>query len=109
MALLYYLNTSKNRDFHYWEYDSFDLDAVSEDDAFAEFRFFKKDSKRFGTALRLPIEMTCGFYNDLHIDSVKVQYILLKQLAYPNRYLYMISRFGRFVPQWICSPAEHSC
>ena len=109
MALLYYLNTSKNRDFHYWEYDSFNLDAVSEDDAFAEFRFSKKDSKRFGTALRLPIERTCGFYNDLHIDSVKVQYILLKRLAYPNRYSYMISRFGRLVPQSICSPAEHSC
>ena len=42
-ALLYDLNTSKNRDFHYWEYDSFDLDAISKDDAYAEFRFLKSD------------------------------------------------------------------
>ena len=36
LALLYDLNTSKNR-------DSFDLDAVSKDDAYAEFRFLKND------------------------------------------------------------------
>lgn len=28
---LYDLNTSKDGDFHYWEYDLFDLDAISED------------------------------------------------------------------------------
>ena len=52
-ALLYDLNTSKNQDFHYWEYDSFDLGAISEDDAYAEFRFLKNDIKRLGRALRL--------------------------------------------------------
>ena len=35
-ALLYDLNTWKYQDFHYWEYDSFDLDANSEHDAYAE-------------------------------------------------------------------------
>ena len=40
-ALLFDLNTSKNCDFHYWEYDSFDLDPISEDDAYTEFRFLK--------------------------------------------------------------------
>lgn len=104
MALLYYLNTSKNRDFHYWEYDSFDLDAISEDDAYAEFRFLKNDIKRLGRTLKLPDEIICSFYIDLRIDSVEALCVLLKRLAYPNRYSDMISRFGR-----TCSPSEHGC
>ena len=53
-ALLCHLNTSENWDFHYWEYDLFDLDAISEDDAYAEFVFLKNDIKRLETALRRP-------------------------------------------------------
>ena len=98
-ALLYDLNTSKHRDFYYWEYDSFDLDAISEDDAYAEFRFLKNDIKRLGRALRLPNEIICSFYNDLRIDSVEALCILLRRLAYRNRYSDIISRFGRPVPQ----------
>ena len=98
-ALLYDLNTSKNRDFHYWEYDSFDLDAISEDDAYAEFRFLKSDVKRLKTVLRLPEEIDCNLYNNLRIDFLEALCILLKRLAYPNRYSDMIPRFGRAVPQ----------
>ena len=98
-ALLYVLNTLKNRDFHCWEYDWFDLDAVSEDDVYAEFRYLKNDIKRLERALWLPNEIICSFYNDLRIDSVEALWILLKRLAYPNRYSDMISRFGRPVPQ----------
>ena len=97
-ALLYDLNTSKNRDFHYREYESFDLDAISEDDSYSEIRFLKNDIKRLGGALRLPNEIICSFYSDC-IDSVEALCILLKRLAYPNRYSDMISRFGRPVPQ----------
>ena len=96
--MLYDLNTSKNQDFHYWEYDSFDLDAISEDDAYAEFRFLKNDIKRLGRALRLPNEIICSFCNDLRIGSVEALSILLKRLAYPNRYSDMISRFEEPVP-----------
>ena len=97
-ALLYDLNNPKNQDFHYWEYESFDLDAVSEDDAYAEFRFLKNDIKRLGRALRLPNEILCCFYNDLRIDSAEALCILLKRLTYLNRYSIMISRFERPVP-----------
>ena len=86
LALLCDLNTSKNRDFHYWEYGSSDLDAISEDYAYAEFRFVKNDVKRLGRALRLPDEIICSFYNDIRIDSVEALCILFKRLAYPNRY-----------------------
>ena len=85
-ALLYVLNTLKNRDFHCWEYDWFDLGAVSEDDVYAEFRYLKNDIKRLERALWLPNEIICSFYSDLRIDSVEVLCILLKRLAYPNRY-----------------------
>ena len=86
LALLCDLNTSKNRDFHYWEYGSFDLDAISEDYAYAEFTFVKSDAKRLGRALRLPDEIICCFYNDIRIDSVEALCILFKRLAYPSRY-----------------------
>ena len=81
------------------KYDSFDLDAISEDDAYAEFRFLKNDVRRLGTELRLPNEIICGFYNDLHIDSMEALCILLKRLAKPNRYSDTVSKFGSPVPQ----------
>ena len=71
---------------------------ISEDDAYAEFRFLKNDIKRLGRALRLPNEIICSFCNDLRIGSVEALSILLKRLAYPNRYSDMISRFQEPVP-----------
>ena len=98
-ALLYDINTSKNRDFEYWNYEPFDLDNISDDDCVSEFRFQKNDIRRLKDELQLPNEITCYFYNDLHVDSVEALCILLKRLAYPCRYVDMSPRFGRPVPQ----------
>ena len=99
--ICYDLNTSKSLDFHYQEYGSFDLDAIFKDDAYTEFRFFENDISRlaFPLALRLSNVIVCSFHSDVRIDSVKSLCILIKQLAYPNRYSDMISWFGGTVPQ----------
>ena len=48
-------------------------------------------------ALRLPQFITC--YNGLKVDRVEALCIFLKRFAYPCRYLDMLPRFGRPVPQ----------
>ena len=42
---------------------------------------------------------TCHFYNDLRVSGLEALCIVLKTLAYPCRYVDMIPRFGRAVPQ----------
>jgi len=37
--LLYDINSSKNPDFPYWQYDTFDLENLTEAECWAEFRF----------------------------------------------------------------------
>ena len=39
--MLYKLNTSKNPDFHYWNYQQFDLENLSDEECKAEFRFYE--------------------------------------------------------------------
>lgn len=58
-VFLYDLNTSKDRDFHYWECDLFDLDTISKD---ANFRFLKNEIRKLGAVLRLKNETVCNFY-----------------------------------------------
>ena len=42
-ALMYDINTSKNRDFEYGIYNAFNLHKISDDDCVAESRFQKND------------------------------------------------------------------
>ena len=49
--------------------------------------------------LQLPNELTCFLYNNLKIESTEALCILLKRLAYPCRYVDMIPRFARAVPE----------
>ena len=97
-SFLYDLNTSKSRDLHYWQFDSFHSDAISEDDVYADFRFLKNDIRRLRTAFRLSNKIISGFYSDLCNDSVEMC-ILLKRLAYSNRYSDTISLFRRTFPR----------
>ena len=92
--MLYDVNKSKNKDFEYWNYETFDLDDISNDDCVSEFRFQKNDIRRLVNVLQLPNEITCHFYNNLHVDSLEGLCIILKRLAYPCRYVDMIPRFG---------------
>ena len=49
-CLLYDLNSSKNYDYQYWSYPSFELDTLSDDECLGNFRFLKSD------VYRVPVE-----------------------------------------------------
>ena len=98
--MLQYINTKKGPDFPYWNYEAFELDMMSDDECQAEFRFYKNDVYNLKEVLNLPEEFIC--YNGLTIDGTDGLFIFLKRFAYPCRYLDMIPRFARPVPQlWI--------
>ena len=57
-VLLYHVNTSKNPDFPYWNYERFDLDKLSDEESKVEFRFYKSDIFELADILRLPDQIT---------------------------------------------------
>ena len=61
------------------------------------FRFYKNDVYNLMEVLHIPDEFTC--YNRLQIDGLEGFCMFLKGYAYPWRYLDMITRFARPVPQ----------
>ena len=46
-ALLYDVNSSKNPDFPYWNYQQFDLDLMTDAECFTEFIFYRNDIYRY--------------------------------------------------------------
>ena len=54
--------------------------------------------------MEVPPEIIC--YNGLHVDWMEALYILLKRFAYPCRYLDMLPRFAKPVPQ-LCLASNH--
>ena len=96
-VLLYDINSSKNCDIPYWKYDSFDLDKMTDDECKAEFRFLKNDIYALTDILQLPDEIVC--YNDTKTTSTEGLCMLLKQFAYPSRYVDMCPKFGRSIPE----------
>ena len=95
--LLYDINKSKNIDLPYWNYDKFNLDLMSDEEAKTEFRFLKNDLHVLSEALQIPPVFTC--YNGLKVTGLEFLCTFLKRFAYPCRYSDMISRFARAVPQ----------
>ena len=91
--LLYETFQSKNPDFDYESFPSFDLDGISSADCYAEFRFEKQDIPLLAEALQLPPRFTCQQRSVC--DSMEGLCMLLKRVAYPCRYSDMIPRFGR--------------
>ena len=55
--MLYNLNSSKNPDFPYWNYQKFELENLSDDEYKAEFRFYKNGIYFLKEALRIPKEI----------------------------------------------------
>ena len=96
-SLLYDLNKSHNPDFPYWKYPKFDLDAFSEAECKAEFRFYKNDIFTLADLLQIPEKVVC--YNGTVVHKTEATCIFLKRFAYPIRYGDMIPRFGRSVPE----------
>ena len=103
-CLLYDLNTSKNFDFPYWNYEPFTLDGLDDSECSTEFRFHKNDIHRLKTALRIPDVVTT--YNRLAVDGIEALCIFLRRFGYPCRYSDMIPRFGRPVPD-LCIVSAH--
>ena len=98
------LNEPKNLRIPYWQYDPFNLDLLSQDECWAEFRFKKNDIFDLVHILQLPDEIIT--YNRLKVDPVEGLCILLKRLAYPCRYCDLVPRFARPVPE-LCVITNH--
>ena len=95
--LLYDANTSKNPDFPYDCYGSFDLDEMDDSECLAEFRFHKNDVPVLLEAFQLPQSFTC--HQGTICDGIEALCITLRRFAYPCRYSDLIPRFGRPVPE----------
>lgn len=105
LLLLYDIQKSKNLCFPYWKYDRFDLGKMENDECKAEFRFEKEDIVVLRNIFQLPNRFIC--YNGTNVCSLEALCIFLKRFAYPCRYLDMISRFGRSVPE-LCIITNHT-
>lgn len=95
--LLYDINTAKSPDLPYWNYNPFNLDRMTDDECKTEFRFLRNDIYRLIQVMNFPDTFKC--YNGLTFDAVEGICIFLKRFAYPCRYLDLIPRFARPVPQ----------
>ena len=94
---LYDLNRSKNLDYPYWNYQKFDLEQLTDDECWSEFRFLKRDIYKLQEVLNIPDEIIT--YNRLNVDGIEALCLFLERFAYPCRYSDMVPRFGRPVPQ----------
>ena len=95
--MLYDVNRPRNLNLPYWNYDRFNLGDLANDECLSEFRFNKEDIYLLSDVLDMPEQITCC--NGTKASSIEALCILLKRFAYPCRYLDMISRFGRSVPE----------
>ena len=96
--LLYDMNYSKNLDYPYWNYRRFDLDNLSNEECWSEFRFNRNDIYELREIFHIPEEIIT--YNRLKVNGIEALCIFLKRFAYPCRYSDFIPRFGRPVPQY---------
>ena len=53
MYFLYDINTSKILDYPYWNYGKFDLDNLTDEERWTEFRFLKNDLFNLKNVLRI--------------------------------------------------------
>ena len=95
--LLYDANTSKNPDFPYDCYGSFDLNEMDDSECLAEFRFHKNDVPVLLEALQLPQSFTC--HQETICDGIEALCITLRRFAYPCKYSDLIPPFGHPVPE----------
>ena len=91
--LLYDINYSRN-DYHYWNYESFELYNLTDAETLTEFRFLKNDIYRLKDVLRLPdiLKIFGG-------SGIEALCIFLKRFSYPCR-SDCVPRFGRPVPDY---------
>ena len=95
--LVYDANTSKNPDFPYDCYGSFNLNEMDDNECLAEFRFHKNDVPILLEALQLPQSFTC--HQGTICDGIEALCITLRRFPYPCRYSDLIPPFCRPVPE----------
>ena len=91
------INRTNNLDLMYWKYENFDLDHLENDECVAEFWFLKDDIYDLPGVLQVPDEIV--YYNRTKVLDTEALCIFLKRHAYPCRYLDLIHRFTRPVPE----------
>ena len=98
-SLFYFLTyiQGKSPDLPYWKYNEFVLDKLSDDECITEFCFLKNHIYTLVDAMKLP--ETIKYYKGLTVDRVEAFCIFLKRYTYSCRYLDMMPRFRRPVPQ----------
>lgn len=94
--VLYELNTSKNPNFGYEEFDKFNLNSMDSALCKADFRVEKNDLFMLKEVLDIPDKIVC--HQRSVCDGMEGLCMVLKRLAYPCRYSDMISLFARPVP-----------
>ena len=87
----------KNPEFPYSSYARFDLQNIDEAECLAELRVQKQDIPVLANVLQLPMNIHCP--QRIICDRIEGLCMLLRRFSYPCRYLDMISRFGRPVPE----------
>ena len=99
------VNQSKNPEFPYEGYGTFDLAEMDDTECKAEFRLRKADISVLAEALDTPETFTCN--QGSVIDGIEGLCVLLRRFSYPCRYSDLIPRFGRPLPvlSMICGTA----
>ena len=92
-VVLYNAFQSKNPDFSYGSYPSFDLDYLNEAECKAEFLVGKWDLPSIVEVLQFPPMFTCQQRSVC--DDMEGLCMLLRRVCYPCRYSNMIPQFGR--------------
>ena len=91
---LYETNKPVNLELPYYEYEEFNFDEnISEAECKAGFRFERGDIERLADVLQLPPTLKCP--QGSVCDRIEGLCILLRRLAYPGRYIDMVSRFAK--------------
>ncbi|KAK3727215.1 hypothetical protein QZH41_020352 [Actinostola sp. cb2023] len=94
--LLFDEYSSRNPNFPYDDYASFDLDEVDEAECLAEFRFRKRDIPVLSDVLQISDTILCDQRSIC--DGTEGLCMLLKRMSYSCRYGDMIHRFAKPVP-----------
>ena len=95
--LLYDIYSPKSPHIPYWSYERFDVDLMTDDACWSEFRFYKNDIWELSEILNLPDGIVC--YNGIKVDRTEAFCVFLKRFVYPCGYVDLIPRFARPEPQ----------
>ena len=95
--IIYNMYESVNPLYPYWEVQPFCLETMDASECLAEFRVKKDDIPALAIALRIPNQFVC--HQGTICNGLEGLCLLLRRLIYPCRYVDLIKRFARPVPE----------